>query len=280
MNRRARLNLILLAVAGGLGVGIYLAGKSKPPGPPLTPVASDALDHILIAHPASPAIELKKGPAGWQLVAPVQAAVDPLEVNALVDLVTRETHDPIASPDLKQLGLDPPAYTITLNETKVAFGGVEPLQYRRYVRIGETVTLIEDPASAALDADYADLVAKDLFASGEEIEKIGLPELALSKAPDGKWQITPADPKAGADAMQKLADGWKSARAMWNESSTPAETKAPRVKVTLKGGAVREFIVVATEPQLKLQRADLGVNYVLSKALADELLKLPAAAAK
>jgi hypothetical protein len=278
MNRGA-LNLALIALAIALGVGIWFSGKKEEKGPPLLPIATEAVTAIRIAHPDSPAIELKKDGGHWMLTAPVQGDADAMEVTALTDLAAKETHDPIATPDLKQLGLDPPGYTIALNGTPVDFGGIEPIKYRRYVRTGSTVALIEDPASAALDKDYSDLVAKELFPAGSQVEKIELPKLTLGKDDKDHWQLTPADPKAGADQMERLAQGWLHARAMWNEAAQPADAKAGRVKITLKGGTVREFVVVATDPQLKLQREDLKVNYVLSKALADELLKLPEPAA-
>lgn len=277
MTHRGRLNLALVVAAAVLGAGVWFAQKKEEKGPPLTAIAPEALKSIRIAHPDAPAIELKKDSGHWQLTAPVQADADPLEVAALVELAGKETHDPIAQPDLKQLGLDPPGYTITLNDRAIAFGGVEPIQYRRYVKTGAAVALIEDPPSAALDKDYSDLVAKDLFPAGAAVEKIELPKFTLAKDAAGAWQLTPPDPKALTDSMQKFVDGWQHARSMWNEMATPADPKAERVKVTLKGGAVLEFIVAATEPQLKLQRANLNVNYVLSKALTEEILKLPAA---
>lgn len=281
MQRRNRLNLILVGAAVALGAGIFLSQKKEEKGPPLTPLAADAVNKIRIAHPQAPVIELAKEGTRWKLTAPVTGDADPMEVNALLELATRETRDPIATPDLKQLGLDPPGYTITLNDQAIDFGGTEPIKYRRYVRTTAGVALIEDPASAALDKDYSDLVAKELFPAGAQIEKIELPKLTLGKDGKGAWQLTPADPAASADQMQKLADGWLHARAMWMEAGQApdpkAEPKLEHVKVTLKGGEVREYIVIPGD-QLKLRRADLAVNYVLSKALTDELLKLPAAA--
>ena len=274
--KRSQLNLALLAVAAGLGVAVFFAQKKEPPGPPLTALTSDQVTRIALEHPGQPAIRLEKRDGGWFLVEPVKAEVDEFEINALLGLASAETKEKLDGVSVAELELAPPKYALTLNDTRVEFGGVEPLQYRRYVKVGETVSLIEDPPSAALDKDYADLVAKGLFPTGAEIERIELPKLTLAKA-DGKWNVTPADPKATADAMQQLADGWKNARAMWNEQaqSVPAAAKAERVKVRLAGGEVREFLVAAREPQFKLHRPDLGVNYVLSKALADELLRLP-----
>ncbi len=280
--KRARLNLTLLAAALGLGVAVYFAQQAEPAGPPLTAYKPDAVTRIVLEHPGAPPIRLEKQGSHWQLAAPIVAEADPFEVNALVGLADRETQLRLEGATLKDLDLDPPQFTLTLNDAAIGFGSNEPIEYRRYVKTADGAFLIEDPPGAALDKDYADLVAKDLFPAGAEIERIELPQLTLAKGADGKWSVTPADPNAGADSMQKLADGWKGARSMWNEMAPDpkvgAKAGGDKVKVTLKGGVAREFVVVAREPQLKLRRADLGVNLVMSRALADELLKLPAPA--
>ena len=272
--KRTRLNLVLLGAAAGLGLAVYFAQKAEPPGPPLTPYTPDAVTRIALEHPGAPAIRLEKQDGRWQLTAPVAAEADAFEVNALIGLADRETKLKLEGGALKELGLDPPQFTLTLNDAAIGFGGTEPIEFRRYVKTGDAAWLIEDPPGAALDKDYADLVSKDLFPAGAEIERIEVPGLTLAKGAEGKWSVTPADPKASADAMQKLADGWKNARSMWNEMA-PAKVGGKVVKIALKGGVTREFVVAATEPQLKLHRADLGVNLVLSRALADELFKLP-----
>ncbi len=276
--KRARLNLGLFAVAIGLGVAVFVAQKKEPAGPPLTAFKPDAVTHIAIEHPGAAIIRLEKQNGRWQLVAPIIAEADEFEVNGLVALADRETKKKLEGGVLKELDLDPPQFTLKLNDSVIGFGGVEPLEYHRYVKAGESTYLIEDPPGSAMDREYADLVSKNLFPPGSEIERIELPKLALAKSSDGKWAVTPADPKATPDAMQKLADGWKDARSMWNEMAKDAPAGGEKVKVTLKGGVLREFVVAARDPQLKLLRPDLGVTFVLSKALADELLRLPAPA--
>ena len=272
---RARLNVALLAVAAGLGVAVFFAQKAEPPGPPLTPYAADAVTRVGLEHPGKPAIALEKQAGGWRITAPVQAEADEFEVNALIGLADRETKLKLEGGAPKELGLEPPAYTLTLNDRAIAFGGVEPLEYRRYVRTDDGLFVIEDPPGAALDAEYADLVSKDLLPEGAGIERIELPGLTLARGADGGWSATPAGPRATTDAMQKLADAWQGARSMWNEMARDAKVRGDRVKVTLKGGVVREFVIAARDPQFKLHRADLGVTFVLSKTLVDELLKLP-----
>lgn len=272
--KRSRLNLGLFAVALGLGAAVLVANRKEPAGPPLTPFAAEAVTRISLEHPNAPAIKLEKQNGRWQLVAPVIAEADEFEVNAILGLAGREPKLKLEGGALKEMDLAPPQYTVKLNDVAIELGGVEPLEFRRYAKTAGGVWLIEDLPGAAMDKDYSDLVSKNLFPPDAEIERIELPKLTLAKA-DGRWTVTPADPKAGADQMQKLADGWKSARAMWNESAAATKAGGERVKVTLKGGVTREFVIVAREPQLKVGRPDVGVNLVLSKALADELLKLP-----
>ena len=272
---RARLNLALLVVAAGLGAAVFFAQKKEPSGPPLTPFTPDAVTRIALEHPGSPAIRLEKHDGQWRLTEPVQAEADTFEVNGLVALADRETKLKLEGGALKDFTLDPPGYTITLNDRTIGFGGVEPLEFRRYVKTADGAFLVEDPPSAALDADYADLVAKDLLPKDAELERIEVPGLALARDAQGQWAATPAGPRATTDAMQKFADGWKGARSMWNALARDGKVSGDKVKVALKGGATREFVIAARDPQFKLHRADLGVTFVLSKALAEELLKLP-----
>jgi hypothetical protein len=272
---RSRLNLALLVVAVALGVAVFFSQKKEEKGPPLTALTPDAVTKIALEHPGAPAIRLEKQGGAWRLTEPVQAEVDELEVNALLGLADDEVKEKLEGARVAELNLDPPQYTVTLNDVAVAIGGVEPLQYRRYAKVGEAVGLIEDPPSAAFDKDYADLVAKALFPAGAEIARIELPKLTLAKGPDGKWGVKPGDPKATADSMQALADAWKGARSMWNETARDARVKGGTVKVTLADGTARTFVIAATDPQFKLHRADLGVTFVLSKALTEQMLKLP-----
>ena len=196
------------------------------------------------------------------------------------------------------LQLDPPQYRITLNDTALQFGGIEPLKYRRYIKTGDTVYLVDDQPSAALDKDYADLVAKSVIPEGSEIVGIDAPKLRIK--PDNK------------DAAPVFA-AWKNAKSMWNELATatdggrdktgiPAESRhldvlsggsaargrmpePPTDAKNLKGDAVTvtlkdrvlKFVIAERDPQFKLYSPDLGIRYVLSKAVEDEMLKLPEA---
>lgn len=259
--KRQQLNLALAAVGLALGVAVFFSQEKEEKGPPLTALGANGVTRVAIAHPGSTTIRLLKGDKGWELIEPVKAAVDDFEVNALLSLADLETKMTLDRTQLKlsDLGLDPPKYTIALNDTRLAFGNIEPIKYQRYLQSGETVYLVDDPPSAALDKDYSDLVSKNLLPADAEIVKIEGPNLRVSK-----------DTQNAAG----LLASWKNAKSMWNEAASNRKAKGDTVTVTLKDRTLK-FVVTERDPQLKLYSPELGVDYVLSKALETELLKLP-----
>ena len=276
--RRSQLNLALLVVAAGLGAAVFFSQKKPEKGAPLTPLAEDAINKLHIEHPDAPAIQLEKLGGEWLLTEPVRTPADAIEIKGVLNVATLETRSTLKPADvnLADLGLKPPQFSVTVNEQKLEFGNVEPLQYRRYVRAGEKIVLVDDPPGTALDKDYSDLVAKQLIPETAEITQIALPGLGIARTADGKsWQLTPGNSAAGADQKQKLVDAWKNARAMWNAAEPAGGSKGDEVTVSLKDGTALKFIVVERDPQLILARPDLKVRYTLSKALTDELLQLP-----
>lgn len=274
---RMQLNAVLVLVVAGLAAALYFTQKKEEKGAPLTALAADAVKSIRIEHPGQPTIQLEKQAGRWQLTAPVQAETDPFEVASLVSLATQETKRklPLADVKLGELKLDPPQFSVTLNEQKLDFGDMEPLEYRRYVRVGDTVALIDDPSSTAVDADYSDLVAKDLLPASAELQKIEVPGLTVERAADGKtWSASPATAEASSDALARFTEAWRKARAMWNAKMPADGGQGEPVTLTLKDGTAMHLVLVSREPQLILDRPELKLRYSLSKADADTLLKL------
>lgn len=275
--QRSVLNLCLGVAALGLGAAVIFSHKEDSKGPTLTPFTAETIEHIRIEHPGSPAIELQKEKGVWHLTAPVKSEADPFDVNGILEVASLEaqaTLDP-ATVSAKELGLDPPAYTVTLNNQTLEMGGVEPIKFRRYVRTAGKIALIADPPSAALDADYSDLVTRKLLPADAVIQSIELPEFTIRRSDDGKsWALSHGDNDVTSDAKQKLVDAWKSARALWN-AAAPKELKGERAVVTTQNGPL-EFIITQRQPQLILARKDLNVSFTLSEELMKQMLQLEA----
>lgn len=279
---RLHLNLALLGTAVGLGALLYFTREVPEQGPPLTTLSETTLQQVRIEHPGRPAIVLQRKDGTWQLTAPVTARADPMEVSSITQLVGMPARRSLAVADvqLSELKLDPPLYRVYLDDTVLEIGDREPLEHRRYIRVGDRVALTDEPPSAALDADYADLVAKELLPPDAHIVRIEVPGLTLARTADGQgWTSMPEQPQAGADDMQRFVDAWASARAMWNAAALPDAPDAgePIVIVTRDGRL--DLRLLAREPQLVIENRALGIRYVLSRALEGELLRLPTPAA-
>lgn len=276
---RLQLNLALIVIVAGLAAVLFFTKEEEKKGPPLTTLTEAAVERIRLEHPDRPAIALVKQDGQWRLTEPVETRADPLEVASIVSLATLEAKRKlaVAEVDLKELKLDPPVYRVTLNDTVLAIGDSEPIEYRRYIRVGEEIALTDDPPSAALDADFSDLVAKELLPPGAMIRRIEVPGLTLVRSADGQsWTETPAQAGASADQKQKFVDGWQSARAMWNAAIPAGEENKPGEPVTIvHDGGELKLKIVAREPQLIIENPAAKVRYTLSKALENEILRLP-----
>jgi hypothetical protein len=275
--RRSLLNLALLLVAAVLTAVVWFSQKKEEKGPPLTPLAADAITRILIEHPGKPSIRLAKESGRWKLLEPVQADTDPFEINGILEVAGLEVKQKIEGKvDRHELELDPPTYSVTLDDQKLSFGGTEPIKYRRYVATGNSIALVDDPPSAALDDNYSDLVSRDVVPEGAKIAKLELPGLTIQKTPAGEWGVT-EQPAAAAAQVAKLVESWKSAKALWNSLDEPPTNAGDHVRIGLEDGRNLDLYVTAKDPQLVLANPALHVRYTLSKVLASELFQVPSA---
>lgn len=276
--QRVWLNVGLGVTLAGLGAGVYFAQEKPEPPKRLTPLTPSSVLHITLHHPDKPDIVLEKQGNAWQLTAPVDSETDPFQVEGILSLAQQEfsAQYPAAEMTLSEIGLDPPQYTVTLNDTRLEMGDTDPLLYRRYVKVGEQVLLTTDPPSTGLDADYSDLVSAALIPKNLKIIAIETPQFSAQFDESGKASVTPKKASPSDEAPKLLIESWKNARSLWRAMKTPADKPIPgdTVRVLFGNGSERKFAVVARQPQLKLLRADLGVVYTLAPALGAELFQL------
>lgn len=280
---RAKLNIAMVGVLAGLGAVVWFTREKPEVLPPLTTLTAETLQQIAIEHPGAPAIKLEKQGEQWQLVAPVKAPADPLEVAGIVALASSsvERSLPLTDVKLAELGLEPPEYTVTFNDQVLGFGADEPIQARRYLKTADHVALIPDPPKETLDADFSELVAKTLLPEGAKIVRIEVPGLTVSRNAEGQWTAD-TQPGASAEKLQAFVDSWSKARAMWNAAIPDGgkdlgEAGGQPIRIVLEDGEV-QLRLAAHEPQLLIDRPDFGVRYSVSKAEEASLLTLAAAA--
>lgn len=273
---RASLNLVMGGLIVAIGTGLYLSRETPEPEVPLLAVSEDAITRIEIAHPGQPEIVLRRDGEEWQLVAPVAARADAFEVASLTRLAGLPVRRDVApEADRAALGLLPPSFEVRLNGQALAFGEREPLSSQRYLAVGERVVLVDNPPGSALDADYSDLVSKQLLPAEAGITRISLPGLTLIRE-DGRWQ-SPEAPEAPADQLLSLVEAWQNAQAMWNSTALEVDAAANETaQITLEDGRELLWVIARREPQFELIRPDLRVQHTLSRTLVETLLSLSA----
>lgn len=274
MRTRLLLNLALLAVIVVLGaVAFFKPGKQEPESRPLLTLDATTLSRVTLHNKETLAFE--KADGLWRLTAPFAAPVNQVRVGQLLDVAKAksEADYPVKPEDLAQFGLDNPQATLTLGETTLQFGGTDPINMRRYVRLGDTLHLVEDNFYHHLTAPATDYVDKKLLPEGARIKEIQLPGLKAVKEPDGQWTADPAG--EGKTDLGVLASAWATTRAIDVKRLEQPEVIGETLRIGLMEGEPVEFVIIQKQPYLVLARKDWGLQYEITAESSRELLNQP-----
>lgn len=277
MKTRLIMNLILLAVIAVLGAVAWLKpGKQEAEIPPLLRVDGNTLTRLTLQNKETLVFEKQAGV--WRLTAPFAAPVNQIRVGQLLEIPQSrsEAHYPVQPEALAQFGLDKPQATLTLGDTVLHFGGTDPINMRRYVRLGDTLHLVDDNFFHHLTAPATDYVDKKLLPEGAKIRAMELPGLKATKSPEGQWAAEPPD--EGKTNLGELASSWATARAIDVKRLDLEKDKdivGETIRIGLAEGPPVEFVVIKKQPELILARKDLGLKYEMTGEISRELLNLP-----
>lgn len=275
MSSRSLLNLVLVVVIAGLVLLVaYEPGIDVPAKPqPLTTMARESVTRLAVERPNQPTVRMEKQGGRWRVTEPFALPANAYRVGALLDILKTPSHDQLTVSDLERFSLAQPKASLTLNETRLDFGGTESLSARRYVRRGDTVHLITDRFFYHLVAGATNFVDYQLLGPEAAPVEIALPDAHLARK-DGGWTLTPDAPGVGADDLTGLVDAWRGAQAI---DVKPFETSEDAEVVTVRlrdqEGSIR-FLVTLGEGEAIFARPDAGVQYHLPSASADALLTL------
>ncbi|MBK1693823.1 hypothetical protein CKO09_03580 [Chromatium weissei] len=168
MSGRWLINLALLALVIGLIALIQRDLTTARTLPLLTELNASDLLLIEIVREGEPTITLGRTPTGWRMEAPLQLDADSNQINRLLMILNTPVQRsfPAQSADREQLGLASPKLRLRLNALEFAFGGIDPVEYRRYVANAELVHLIEDRIYSALIAPPVAYLSRQLLPRG------------------------------------------------------------------------------------------------------------------
>ena len=270
MKSRLALNLGLLALIAILAaVAVLKPGKKEEPQPTLLAGKLDDLNHVTLQNKETLTFEKRDGL--WWLTAPFAAPVNQVRMRQLLEVgqAASSAHYPIKPEELAQFGLGQPQATLALGDSILQFGTTDPINMRRYVRMGDTLHLVDDNFFHHLTASATDYVDKKLIPEGAKIRQIELPGLKAMKGADGHWTAEPAGD--GTTDWAELASTWATARAI-EVKRLEKDSQGDSIRITLHEGSPIEFIIIRKQPALTLARRDLGLQYEMTADTSRDLL--------
>lgn len=280
MKNRWLLNLALITLVAVLAAVAYFQPglKKDDTGTPLTSLRAEDVKQIRLKRPRRPEIVLEKSAEQWRLTAPRAARAGEFRVRELTRLAATSVTTRF-TPDTAQLagyGLNPPAVSVQLNDTVLAFGGMHPMQNNVYVQVGQDVALVPANFLRAALSGLDDLLSPNLLAEQEKLQSLRFAGFSLKQNEQGAWVRTPELKALGSDQANRFVDEWRLARALL---VAPYAGKPLRERVTvtvLRDGqpVAIEFGVVARKPELVLVRLDEQLEYHFPQDVGERLLEL------
>jgi len=275
MKQRNLLNFFLLiGITLLVALVVYEPGIEDVSTTPLTWLNREKITNIRIEKKGKQQITLQKQDDGyWQITAPYTISANQYRVGTLLQLADTPSHSSFSVHDHNPatFGLNSPEAQLTLNNSVLKFGGKDPLNGYRYVSVDDKIHLINDTSYYSVISEPTTFVNNALLPSDSNIEEITLPGLHLWHDA-GRWNTRPASDEITADAITVFLDEWRHSQAMGIEplDSTP-QGEEIILRLTGQDSPLR-FVITQRQPELKLARPDLKLQYIFP---ADKLIKLP-----
>ncbi len=275
MNGKSGLNLALLAAVLVLAAFAYYKPPKGEPEHKLSVIKPADATRIKVEITGSPPLTLARTGADWKLTAPATARADNMQVQRLLEILEATAKDRFPATGLARYELNEPYARITVNQQTFGFGAINQMSREQYILTQDEIYPLSLRYGTLLPKNYLQVVSRQLFAADEAPVAFRFDDFALVQQ-DGKWQLTPPAPDAGADDIGRWADDWRLATAL---TILPASNRKPvtAIKIKLKTGADISVAVLQHEPQLVIARSDQPYEYQLTGNTAKRLLARPAA---
>lgn len=293
MKNRWLLNLVMLAVVGGLVAFLYLRPQVKIDAPTEHAVSQLKLadfNAIKVEFPALKATAFEKVDGFWRMTAPYKARADQLSVQRILSIIAATSVEKFPANDLAKYGLNNPELKVQLTSSngieEFIFGTYNPVTDEQYLAYKDAVYLIQAGYSEAASVQPIELVDKlplgpeELkqisgfnFSHLEQWEEIGL-NVDLEA---GNWTVNTPKAKPTQNELNEWLDfSWKQSPAKSVELYVPdRKTVYPSFEVKLKDGKKIRFDKIQESPELLLARPDEGILYHFNNDVGFTMLNPP-----
>jgi hypothetical protein len=269
-------NIVLLVVAAVLAIVIATRSdeEERIELEPLSHENPRSVSHIRLEPGAARIIELRRTDGAWHLLEPLRIAANDFRINGLVRVLEAPVHARIdADPQqLGRFGLKSPQARIVFDGREVLFGDTEPIHGRRYLLFDGKVVLVDDSFFSHLSASAANYVNTALLGHDPHLQRIDLPGMRIYWQA-GDWRVDGGQGNVHAEGIKNLVKSWRNAQATAVRPYEPSLDWNGIVRVELADGPV-QFDLARTEYEMILGRADLAIQYHLTKSAGARLLGL------
>ncbi len=265
MSRRLFINLLLFLCVIGLAIflGRYEDKEIVEQEVTLTDIHPDSIHRIHIERRDLDDIIFQKQDDHWTMQSPFNLPANPSRIKVMLKLLQAHSYDRFSAPDndLTPYMLAVPAVSIMLNDTRIAFGDINPLEEKlRYVLVKDTVHIINDSLFHQLQTSATFFLNPKLIPLDATIKSIHLPELTIDNIDNGKV----------SGAHHQIINAWKQVESISVRKYEEIEA-IDSIKIELGTGELIEFIIVSDRPGLILARPERGIQYHISNTVSDSL---------
>jgi hypothetical protein len=141
-----RANWILLTVSVVLSLVIILHSRQQDTWVPITDRDTGQIHDIITHHGTQVFTRLRYQDKGWIDLATGNPVGDDNLPARLLHIARLPSlhHFSATDRDLKSFGLQPPVYTLQLDDLRINFGNIDPVTGLRYVQVDKQIHLISD----------------------------------------------------------------------------------------------------------------------------------------
>jgi hypothetical protein len=293
MKNRWLLNLVMLAVIGGLVAFLYLrpeVSTNVPTHYAISQLKLADFTAIKVEFPALKAVAFEKSDGFWRMTAPYKARADQLSVQRILSIIAAISKEKFPANDLAKYGLQNPELKIQLTSSnsveEFVFGTHNPVTDEQYMAYKDAVYLVQAGYSEAASVQPIELVDKlplgpaELkqisgfnFSHLEQWEEVGLNVDLVA----GNWKVNTPKAKPTQNELNEWLDfSWKQSPAKSVELYVPdRKTVYPSFEVKLKDGKKIQFNKIQESPELLLARPDEGLLYHFNNDVGFTMLNPP-----
>jgi len=139
-----------------VGLAVFIATRDDDTGPQYKTLYDKAIGdnakEIIIHAVGREDVVLQNKNDSWEVIKPSQFKADSAKVRHLFTLLSEnaESNYPIAGKNLADYGLDKENLSVSFNGIKYIFGNLNTVTEQRFIRMGDTLYLIQETVSGLM----------------------------------------------------------------------------------------------------------------------------------